>query len=60
LQGLVEIVRCVLCLQTGEWPKRGDDVDEVDVEKLKEMVNVKDEDIAKLDAYVVGAKGTQK
>jgi TRAP-type mannitol/chloroaromatic compound transport system permease small subunit len=60
LQGLVEIVRCVLCLQTGEWPKRGDDVDEVDVEKLKEMVNVKDEDIAKLDAYIVGAKGTQK
>jgi TRAP-type mannitol/chloroaromatic compound transport system permease small subunit len=60
LQGLVEIVRCVICLQTGEWPKRGDDVDEVDVEKLKEMVNVKDEDIAKLDAYVVGAKGAHK
>jgi len=35
-------------------------VDEVDVEKLKEMVNVKDEDIAKLDAYVVGGKGTHK
>ena len=60
LQGLVEIVRCVVCLQTGEWPSRGDDVDEVDVEKLKEMVNVKDEDIAKLDAYVVGDKGTHK
>ena len=60
LQGLVEIVRCVVCLQTGEWPSRGDDVDEVDVEKLKEMVNVKDEDIAKLDVYVVGDKGTHK
>ncbi len=48
-QGLVEIVRCVLCLQTGEWPSRGEDVEEVDVEKLKEMVHVKDEDIAKLD-----------
>jgi TRAP-type mannitol/chloroaromatic compound transport system permease small subunit len=60
LQGLVEIVRCVVCLQTGEWPSRGDDVDEVDVEKLKEMVNVKDEDIAKLDAYVVGDKGAHK
>lgn len=60
LQGLVEIVRCVVCLQLGEWPSRGDDVDEVDVEKLKEMVNVKDEDIAKLDAYVVGDKETQK
>lgn len=60
MQGLVEIVRCVVCLQTGEWPSRGDDVDEVDVEKLKEMVNVKDEDIAKLDAYVVGDKGAHK
>jgi TRAP-type mannitol/chloroaromatic compound transport system permease small subunit len=22
LQGFVEIIRCVICLQTGEWPKR--------------------------------------
>jgi TRAP-type mannitol/chloroaromatic compound transport system permease small subunit len=53
MQGVVEIIRCRLCLQTGEWPKRGEDVEEVDVEKLKEMVNVKDADIAELDAYVV-------
>jgi len=59
-QGLVEIVRCIVCIKQGEWPKRGDDVDEVDVQKLKEMVNVKDEDIAKLDAYVVGGKETHK
>ena len=60
-QGLVEIVRCVVCIKQGEWPKRGDDVDEVDVEKLKEMVNVKDEDIAKLDELVTTAgKGNHK
>ena len=59
VQGVVEIIRCVMCLQTGEWPKRADDVEEVDVEKLKEMVHVKDEDIAKLDAFVVHAKGSQ-
>jgi TRAP-type mannitol/chloroaromatic compound transport system permease small subunit len=53
LQGVVEIIRCVLCLQTGEWPARDDDVEEVDVEKLKEMVQVKDEDIEALDKYVV-------
>jgi hypothetical protein len=47
-------------LQQGEWPSRGDDVEEVDVEKLKEMVHVKDEDIAKLDALLVDGKGTQK
>ena len=58
-QGLVEIVRCIVCIKQGEWPKRGDDVDEVDVEKLKQMVNVKDEDIATLGELVT-AKGTQK
>jgi TRAP-type mannitol/chloroaromatic compound transport system permease small subunit len=59
VQGVVEIIRCVMCLQTGQWPKRGADVEEVDVDKLKEMVHVKDEDIAKLDAYVIHPKGSQ-
>lgn len=53
MQGIVEILRCIVCLQVGEWPKRVEDVEEVDVEKLKEMVHVMDEDIAKLDKYVV-------
>ena len=42
LQGLVEIARCVICLQTGEWPSRQHDVEEVDVDKLKEMVHATD------------------
>jgi TRAP-type mannitol/chloroaromatic compound transport system permease small subunit len=49
LQGLVEIVRCVLCIRDGEWPSREDDVEEVDVDKLKEMVHVKDADIEEVD-----------
>ncbi len=53
LQGFAEIVRCVLCLRTGEWPSRTEDVVEVDVDKLKKMVHVKDEDLAKLDELVV-------
>ena len=53
LQGLVEIVRCIVCLRQGDWPSRLEDVEEVDVDKLKEMVHVKDEDIAALDKYVV-------
>ena len=53
LQGLVEVVRCLMCLRDGEWPSRGDDVVEVDVDKLKEMVHVKDEDIAALDATLL-------
>jgi TRAP-type mannitol/chloroaromatic compound transport system permease small subunit len=56
LQGLVEIVRCVLCLRDGAWPSREQDVEEVDVDKLKEMVHVKDEDIAALDKFVVQAE----
>jgi TRAP-type mannitol/chloroaromatic compound transport system permease small subunit len=31
LQGLAEIVRCIRCLQTGEWPARIEDVEEIDV-----------------------------
>src|SRR5436190_7968406 len=31
LQGIAEIVRCVACLQTGEWPSRLKDVAEIDV-----------------------------
>ena len=58
LQGIVEIIRCVICLKTGAWPSREQDVEEVDVDKLKEMVHVKDEDIAKLDQYVVGKDAT--
>ncbi len=53
LQGIVEIIRCIQCIRDGEWPSREEDVEEVDVEKLKEMVHVKDEDIQALDKYVV-------
>jgi TRAP-type mannitol/chloroaromatic compound transport system permease small subunit len=53
VQGIVEIIRCVICIRQGEWPSREPDVQEVDVEKLKEMVHVKDEDIANLDKFVV-------
>jgi TRAP-type mannitol/chloroaromatic compound transport system permease small subunit len=53
LQGIVEIIRCIICIRDGEWPSREEDVEEVDVEKLKEMVHVKDEDIQALDKYVV-------
>jgi TRAP-type mannitol/chloroaromatic compound transport system permease small subunit len=30
-QGLAEIVRCILCLRTGVWPARLEDVEEIDV-----------------------------
>jgi len=59
LQGIVEVIRCVICIRQGEWPSREQDVEEVDVGKLKEMVHVKDEDIAKLDQFVVPQGSTK-
>ena len=40
LQGLAEIIRCIQCLRTGEWPRRAHDVEEVDVEELKKIAGV--------------------
>jgi TRAP-type mannitol/chloroaromatic compound transport system permease small subunit len=60
IQGIVEIIRCILCLKEGKWPSRIEDVEEVDVEKLKEQMHVKDEDIAKLDEFVTAKKGSEK
>jgi TRAP-type mannitol/chloroaromatic compound transport system permease small subunit len=31
LQGFAEIVRCIVCLKTGEWPERLKDAEEIDV-----------------------------
>jgi TRAP-type mannitol/chloroaromatic compound transport system permease small subunit len=42
LQGIVEIVRCLQCIKDGEWPSREADVEEVDVDKLKAMVQADD------------------
>jgi TRAP-type mannitol/chloroaromatic compound transport system permease small subunit len=52
MQGIVEIVRCILCLKNGVWPSREADVEEVDVGKMKEELHVSDEDIRKLDEQV--------
>ena len=59
IQGFAEIVRCIQCIQTGTWPSREQDVEEVDVDQLKKMVNVDDADIQALDAVVV-AKEAQR
>lgn len=49
LQGVAEIVRCIVCLQTGEWPSRLKDVSEIDVvgEQLAASEHV-DDDARKL------------
>jgi len=52
--------RCILCIKEGKWPSRIQDVEEVDVAKLKATVQVTDEDIAKLDEYVTHGTGGDK
>jgi TRAP-type mannitol/chloroaromatic compound transport system permease small subunit len=42
LQGVAEVIRCVVCLKQGRWPAREDDVEEVDVDKLRQMVSSED------------------
>ena len=59
LQGIAEIIRCVICIRTGAWPSKEEDVEEVDVDKLKEMVHVKDADIEALDQTLTAKKGGQ-
>lgn len=60
LQSFVEMVYCVRCLRDGKWPSRDKDVEEVDVDKLMDMVDVKSDDIKKLDIFVTehGKKGS--
>jgi TRAP-type mannitol/chloroaromatic compound transport system permease small subunit len=60
VQGIVEIVRCIYCLKNGAWLSREEDVQEVDVDKLKEMVHVKDEDLAALDEVVVAKEKSEE
>jgi TRAP-type mannitol/chloroaromatic compound transport system permease small subunit len=53
-QGIVEIIRCVICLRQGEWPSREEDVEEVDVDKLKEMVKVDEAGLREPDPAFTG------
>ncbi len=53
LQGIVEMIRCVYCIRNGVWPARVEDVEEVDVDKLRAMVHA-DEPVAAPQAATAG------
>lgn len=46
LQGLSEILRCVICIKTGQWPERMKDAEEIDVieDQLANSVYVDQDD----------------
>ena len=43
LQGFSEINRCIVCIKTGQWPSRPDDVDEDNVDELKKTLDNDDQ-----------------
>ncbi|MCU0897379.1 MAG: TRAP transporter small permease subunit [Burkholderiales bacterium] len=60
LQGIVEIIRCVICIRQGEWPSREADVEEVDVDKLKEMVHADEAGMEEPDPAYIEPKGAAR
>jgi TRAP-type mannitol/chloroaromatic compound transport system permease small subunit len=50
LQGIVEVIRCIRCMQTGEWPARLHDVEELDKVMLEEAEQKKAAEMAKAEA----------
>ena len=45
LQGIVEVIRCIICIRTGEWPKRLHDVEETEKIILEEAEKARLADI---------------
>src|SRR5262249_54030708 len=63
LQGVAEIVRCILCLKTGNWPDRLSDVEEIDVveEQLAQSEFVDEESRkAAVDAHHIDEAAHQR
>ena len=60
LQGAVEIIRCAICLKQGQWPSREEDVEEVDVDKLKKLVHVNEENVENPDELMTQRRGPDK
>ena len=38
LQGIAALLRCIQCIRTGQWPQRLHDVEEADIEQIKELL----------------------
>ena len=60
LQGVIEIIRCAICLKQGQWPSREEDVEDVDVDKLKKLVHVNEENVEKPDELTTQRRGPGK
>ncbi|MBA3033657.1 MAG: TRAP transporter small permease subunit [Gammaproteobacteria bacterium] len=43
LQGVAEMLRCIVCIRTGEWPERLHDVEEMEAEVLRKAAEADDQ-----------------
>jgi len=43
LQGVAEVIRCVLCLKNGYWPSRIQDVKDIDAASAQEYIDLEDQ-----------------
>jgi hypothetical protein len=50
MQGVAEIVRCVICIKTGQWPERLKDANEIDVVEQQLSNSIYVDESAKKDA----------
>ncbi len=49
MQGVVEVIRCIMCIRTGEWPKRLHDVEELEKIMLEDAEKGKFEVVKELE-----------
>jgi TRAP-type mannitol/chloroaromatic compound transport system permease small subunit len=49
MQGMVEVVRCIQCIKTGQWPRRLHDVEELDQIILAKTEQGEAVDVTKLE-----------
>jgi TRAP-type mannitol/chloroaromatic compound transport system permease small subunit len=54
IQGVVEVLRCVICIRTGEWPKRLHDVEELEKVIMEEAEKKKLAEATVAEAEGVG------
>ncbi len=43
LQGIAEVIRCILCLKNGYWPSRVQDVKDIDAASAQDYIDLEDQ-----------------
>jgi TRAP-type mannitol/chloroaromatic compound transport system permease small subunit len=60
VQGLAEVFRCIICLRTGAWPPRAQDVEELETAILHEREFAAKHEAEEAGAHPAATQGTQR